>query len=74
MNTAITQLGFIYSGGCSCDGHTTNKYKKDSLTIKHRVKQNRYRLLRSGAYLTQWTTFENIQAKLNEIEEAKKVA
>lgn len=64
----LTQLGFVYAGGCSCDGHTTQKYKKGFYTIKYRVKQGRYRLLRSGAYLTQWTTFENVKAKLDELE------
>jgi hypothetical protein len=66
MNELLKQYGFEYSGGCSCDGHTTHKYKKDGYQIKHRVRQNTFRIKKDGRSLTGWIKMSELENKLNE--------
>lgn len=54
MKDIFQHYGFTYEGSCHCDGHYSEKYRKDNYQIRHKVKRKEFKVKKDGRSVTQW--------------------
>lgn len=67
MKELLSKYGFKSDGTCQCDGHHTEKYKKDEFEVRIRTRSNLFKIKHGGRSMTQWVPTNKLQESLQNL-------
>lgn len=67
MKELLLRYGYELTGKCNCDGHATEKYRRDEYLLRLRTKQNTFKIKHAGRALTNWASCFTLETTLNNI-------
>lgn len=69
MTDILDQLGFKKTSSCRCGGYLTEKYDLSAYRIEVRPTKYVAKIKKSGASLTDWIPFKQLETSLKNIED-----
>lgn len=67
MKELLQRYGYEFTGKCNCDGHATEKYRRDEYLLRLRIKQNTFKIKHAGKSLTNWASGFSLETTLKNI-------